>query len=318
MKKNRAFTLAEILITLVIIGIVAALTIPTLMNSTGDKEYVAASKRVLATVAEAGRQMAIEDDIKRYKNVTDFVENGLSKRIDINKYCAPANTGSTQTTGVPTDCGFAESYIDIFGHDSGVNMNAIVKSSHVGGSSGYGDSYAFTTNNGYSYLIFYNKNCKDDDLRNYFVPHNESMHIGVTFQKYICAFGIYDMNGKKGPNYAGKDLGAFGILYAGYNSVAVTALPDTTSTDYITGGNAVKSKICIQKGSEYHLPSKEELLTMAAQYNFFLPERYTLADWVCSGTPVRGIANSQYWGVGLRSSYLEVSRYGGTNSVCIR
>ena len=39
MKKRRAFTLAEVLITLAIIGIVAAITIPSIVTSYKDKQY---------------------------------------------------------------------------------------------------------------------------------------------------------------------------------------------------------------------------------------------------------------------------------------
>ena len=39
--KNRAFTLAEVLITLGIIGVVAAMTIPTLITYTQKKETIA-------------------------------------------------------------------------------------------------------------------------------------------------------------------------------------------------------------------------------------------------------------------------------------
>lgn len=45
-----AFTLAEVLITLGIIGVVAALTIPALMNSTGNAEYVSAYKKTLSVL----------------------------------------------------------------------------------------------------------------------------------------------------------------------------------------------------------------------------------------------------------------------------
>ena len=49
----RAFTLAEVLITLVIIGVIAALTIPTLINTTQKKEYVAGLKKANAVISQA-------------------------------------------------------------------------------------------------------------------------------------------------------------------------------------------------------------------------------------------------------------------------
>ncbi len=43
---KKGFTLSEVLITLVIIGVVAAITIPELMNDTGKAEYVTAYKKL--------------------------------------------------------------------------------------------------------------------------------------------------------------------------------------------------------------------------------------------------------------------------------
>lgn len=45
--RKNAFTLAEVLITLGIIGVVAAMTIPTLMNKTNDAELKSAYKKML-------------------------------------------------------------------------------------------------------------------------------------------------------------------------------------------------------------------------------------------------------------------------------
>ncbi len=53
MMKKSAFTLAEVLITLAIIGVVAAMTIPSLMNQTGDQEYKVGAKKALSMLAQA-------------------------------------------------------------------------------------------------------------------------------------------------------------------------------------------------------------------------------------------------------------------------
>ena len=51
--KVTAFTLAEVLITLGIIGVVAAMTIPNLISSVGGAEYRAQFKKTLSTVNQA-------------------------------------------------------------------------------------------------------------------------------------------------------------------------------------------------------------------------------------------------------------------------
>ena len=53
MRKMNAFTLAEVLITLGIIGVVAAMTMPTLMNSTQGAQYKAAYKKALSALSQA-------------------------------------------------------------------------------------------------------------------------------------------------------------------------------------------------------------------------------------------------------------------------
>lgn len=51
--KKFGFTLAEVLITLVIIGIIAAITIPAVMNRTDDAENIAAFKKALSVINQA-------------------------------------------------------------------------------------------------------------------------------------------------------------------------------------------------------------------------------------------------------------------------
>ena len=47
------FTLAEVLITLGIIGVVAAMTMPTLINSTNGAQYKTAYKKALSVMSQA-------------------------------------------------------------------------------------------------------------------------------------------------------------------------------------------------------------------------------------------------------------------------
>ena len=57
---KKAFTLAETLIVMGIIGVVAALTLPNLNSSTGDKEKVAKVKKIYQNLNDAfGRAQAV-------------------------------------------------------------------------------------------------------------------------------------------------------------------------------------------------------------------------------------------------------------------
>lgn len=62
--KIKAFTLAEVLITLGIIGIVAALTMPTLINSTHGKELDAALKKAYSILQQAIQRMTFEEGLE--------------------------------------------------------------------------------------------------------------------------------------------------------------------------------------------------------------------------------------------------------------
>ena len=53
MKRHSGFTLAEVLITLAIIGTVAAMTIPTLMTNTNKMEFKTGFKKILSTTNQA-------------------------------------------------------------------------------------------------------------------------------------------------------------------------------------------------------------------------------------------------------------------------
>lgn len=51
--KKLGFTLAEVLITLVIIGVIAAMTVPTLMNNTNAQEFRSALKKAISATNQA-------------------------------------------------------------------------------------------------------------------------------------------------------------------------------------------------------------------------------------------------------------------------
>jgi len=82
--KKLAFTLAETLIVMGIIGVVAALTLPNLNSSTGDKEKVAKLKKIYSNLNDAyGRAVAVYGPYeewpssKRWGRLTEFIK--LSK-----------------------------------------------------------------------------------------------------------------------------------------------------------------------------------------------------------------------------------------------
>ena len=105
MTKRFGFTLAEVLITLGIIGVVAAMTMPTLMNSTQGAQYKTAFKKSLSALSQAiTLNMALDDVnfstvIAGTEGVTtkpttgDSVASVLNSRMNIVKAATAADAG---------------------------------------------------------------------------------------------------------------------------------------------------------------------------------------------------------------------------------
>ena len=94
MKKLLAFTLAETLIVIGIIGVVSALTLPNLNSSTGEKEKVAKVKKIYQNLDDAvGRAVAVygplaewpsTGDASEYERIVEFMK--ISKKVDNHEY----------------------------------------------------------------------------------------------------------------------------------------------------------------------------------------------------------------------------------------
>ncbi len=97
--KKRAFTLAETLIVIGIIGVVAALTLPNLNHATGDKEKVTKVKKIYSALTDAvDRAQVIYGscdswDIKNISNKSREINEQFAKRV-------------TEFLKVSKECGF--------------------------------------------------------------------------------------------------------------------------------------------------------------------------------------------------------------------
>ncbi len=114
MRKN-AFTLAEVLITLGIIGVVAAMTIPTLISNTNGAQFKTAYKKALSTLNQAVlMNIALEDtDFSTLKadaqtgqtlpddSLSKMLINRMQSATDITTsyFTAATNIGAIEYTG---------------------------------------------------------------------------------------------------------------------------------------------------------------------------------------------------------------------------
>lgn len=102
-KFNGAFTLAEVLITLGIIGVVAALTMPTLISNHKRQVTVTKVKKFYSILSQDVNMSKVEyGDVSNWNwdlNLTAFVETYLLNNLNIIKNCKTTN-GCWNSDGV--------------------------------------------------------------------------------------------------------------------------------------------------------------------------------------------------------------------------
>lgn len=84
--KHSAFTLTEVLIALTVIGVVAAMTLPSVINKTQERQFITAWKKNFAEISNACLMLKNEDItfVGMYEN--DMLNN-LAKYIRHTKVC---------------------------------------------------------------------------------------------------------------------------------------------------------------------------------------------------------------------------------------
>ncbi len=177
-KKLFAFTLAEVLVTLGIIGVVAALTMPTLMSNHQKKVYAVQMSKVYNELQQAF--MKYQND----KNALNLSEAGLTSQTNVNQFLREYFKTVTVCSNLEPPCIPNTEY---------KNMNG---SSVTGGGvenvkNWWGNVNCATLGSGASICI--------EALANHSSNGVKWSHI------------LVDTNGMKGPNTAGKDV--FFIAY---------------------------------------------------------------------------------------------------------
>ncbi len=320
---NRAFTMAEILLSLTIIGVVAAITLPSLTGNINERTWNTQRKALYARMSQA---IALMPALNGYGTVDaassidtaaeTFVTAGLSKVLKINNIC---DNDHLQDCGLPSkistlrasQMNFPKTFADLA--PANVSMSAAMYSNN-GSIIGY-DNYtkddfkaaAFETGNGESIAVYYNPKCVSD--------MNETLSIRV--QPKVCANFVYDLNGNKGPNTVGKDIGIMTVLYP-TDSVVVAPYPAIQLAGNGFGSTGIPdvqaSRYCRQQGDEYRMPNKEEAIALFT--NNSLLGNYTATAWTASRT-----AENYFWYMRYDRGVMQVhnSRSGGTaNVICIQ
>ena len=186
-KRKFAFTLAEVLITLGIIGVVAALTIPTLINNYQTKSWNTAAKVFEAKFTESLKTMNVQGQLGKYgkyDSTEGFVEE-LQKHFKTTKVCDRDHLMQCFEKTVT----WGDKDADLSNIKESKDFVQLAEGEEDWGTNVMGVQFA----NGVTGLIAYNPKCKSD-------PHNNQI------SGSDCYALLYDTSGFANPNELGKDL----------------------------------------------------------------------------------------------------------------
>ena len=180
--KNNGFTLAEVLITLGIIGVVAAMTLPTLIQNQQKRSLEVATQKFYSTMSQAVKKYMADEGVDDLRNtpLTDMSEDG-SGGEDTYKACEDFVQKYLKVAKVCEDGCFADNYKMLNGEISGVLGLKSEEKLFQG---------TFMLADGTVFDIDYGDPWKPIEL-------------------YV------DVNGRKGPNKIGYDLWNMTIFYDG-------------------------------------------------------------------------------------------------------
>jgi len=192
---QHAFTLAEVLITLAIIGIVAAMTMPILVQNTQEKITVVALKKAYSTLSQAYKMAESNNGTPDTWNLLGSLSaqgaenalNMLAPYLNVAKNC-----GTNYS-----DC-FTENYYCLDGSKNGQSGCYV----SVDGNFGGGSASLKLADGSLVNIFIRNEKCSDSQGPTMALSNN-------------CADIQVDTNGNKKPNTLGKDLFRFHLTKYG-------------------------------------------------------------------------------------------------------
>ncbi|MCM1010493.1 MAG: type II secretion system GspH family protein [Fusobacterium sp.] len=226
--------MAEILLSLTIIGVVAAITLPSLTGNINERTWNTQRKALYSRISQAISLMPAlngygvvskaigTEGTDSYVPAVDtaavsFITNGLAKVMKINNVCETYNITKCGIPKVIKPMGEKGEIIDNSGHVTGtydkIDMDVFtnVKEYYPNVYGGFFVPYftngaSFETANGESIFMHYNLNCMN------FEDYSARSSGAIFPTASICINFIYDLNGTKGPNTFGKDIGIITVF----------------------------------------------------------------------------------------------------------
>ena len=271
--RKAAFTLAEILITLAVIGVVAAMTLPTLIAKINEKADSNQKAVIEAKLIQGLNMLDLHGGMNdTYSSTAEFVEE-LGKYMKITAVC----DGSTKAF---TEClPYSAVNYDDNGEQKTMDVSELNSVDSLSLQAPFMTPAAIVLADGTPVILSYKKDCISDP--DSVKTDNKQIH--------SCVAGIYDFNGSRKPNLYGgagrNDLIAFngariaeGTLKIGGVKILSTAkvptlLSDSDCEKYKTqyseisdmcGGDSYTAALVECKSIGGNLPTSKQLADIAS------------------------------------------------------
>ena len=228
-----AFTLAEVLITLGVIGVVAAVTMPTLLTNVQERINKEKVRTVKYKFTKATEKMNSLGKIGHYASTMDFVKE-LKKHLSIAKVCEKTKLNECWGDESFTNANGSKTY-KVAELTSGKSLEALQFNS------GDRDTVGIVTGDGVPIILTYGKECQVlDETKQY----QWSVVDGKpeTNATAGCVSMVFDINGKKGPNKVGTDVRTMNSLLGMVN--LGTTYPALTQAECIKYKNELGITNC--------------------------------------------------------------------------
>ena len=201
---SKGFTLAEVLITLGIIGVVAAMTLPALIQKNQDKELISRTKKVYSeltnTLLLAQQDLGVIGDNSFLFNTTDdssVVAQNLLKYFKGASYCK--NTSQKGCAKYYYDVKYAKLRLDSNNAGSVSSLSSYPKIILPNG------EYIAVVNSKRENCTALQTTHKTDEYGRPVLDENGDK-IPVTYTATNCGYFYFDVNGPQKPNQFGRDV----------------------------------------------------------------------------------------------------------------
>lgn len=193
--KKSGFTLAEVLVTIMIIGAVVVLTIPATIARIDDREFVTSLKRAYNIGHRLNEEIIREyNELAQMKWITDSSANSKEKIATFHEIASKLFLG--KECGIDeTGCWYTDNEnppVDYSGANLAINENKYYKTKLIDGS-----FWAF---------------CAEDC---YYYADSSVQPDGTTIQELVYFDIFVDTNGTRKPNKVGKDIFFFKMTNSG-------------------------------------------------------------------------------------------------------